>query len=123
MDSFKKKKNLAHIRNFNKQCFANWEFLNQTNDDKTSKIGISSQLFLSFLLITFLYLFASLGFSVISSIFFYDLWEDVTFLFTNQTFRENNAGVSALHALPNDAHAKFNNTLSKIEIFYSIGAL
>jgi len=117
MGSFKKKKNLAHIRNFNKQCFANWEFLNQTNDDKTSKIGISSQLFLSFLLITFLYLFASLGFSVISSIFFYDLWEDVTFLFTNQTFRENNAGVSALHALPNDAHAKFNNTLSKIEIF------
>jgi len=123
MDSFKKKKNLAHIRNFNKQCFANWEFLNQTNDDKTSKIGISSQLFLSFLLITFLYLFASLGFSVISSIFFYDLWEDVTFLFTNQTFRENNAGVSASHALPNDAHAKLNNTLSKIEIFYSIGAL
>ena len=57
----------------------------------------------------------SLGFSAISNIFFYDLWEDVTFLFTNQTFRENNGGVSVLHALPNDAHIKLNNTLSKIE--------
>ena len=123
MNFYKKKKNLAHIRNFNKQCFTNWEFLNQNKSSKVNKMSVSSQILLSFLLVITLYLFISLGFSFVSDIFLYDSWEDVTALFTDQFFCKNNANLNTPYILPNDTPAKLSNTLSKIEIFYFIGVL
>jgi hypothetical protein len=86
-------------------------------------MSVSFQISLSFLLVTILYLFISLGFSFTSEIFFYDLWEDVTALFTDQFFCENNANVNTPYTLTNNTPAKLSNTLSKIEIFYFIGVL
>lgn len=75
----KKKKNLSHIRSFNKQFFSYQEFLNQDQVNTTHVTGrpvrtaASFQFFIFFLVIIILYSLCNTSYTCILDTFFYDL--------------------------------------------------
>lgn len=129
--SNKKKKNRIHVRNFNKQHFTNWEFLNQTTTDNSStssdpgkvsknKPRVSSQLFLFFLLTITLYSLTNIILMLLSDLFFYDSLDEISRL---SNLQPQDTSKNNLVSFENFSNEPYGILYAKIKLLSFLGVI